>query len=70
MCTLSTQRLRRWSNIVQMLYKCFLFARQLFSCVVDVADHVDRLADMCRDDRHRSFTRRPQYTNISRQDGH
>ena len=22
-CTTSTQRLRRWPNIVQMLYKCF-----------------------------------------------
>ena len=26
MCTTSAQRLRRWSNIVQMLCKCFLFA--------------------------------------------
>ena len=25
-CTTSSQRLRRWSNIVQMLYKCFVFA--------------------------------------------
>ena len=25
-CTTSAQRLRRWSNIVQMLYKCFVFA--------------------------------------------
>ena len=25
-CTTSTQRLRRWPNIVQMLYKCFVFA--------------------------------------------
>ena len=25
-CTSSAQRLRRWSNIVQMLYKCFVFA--------------------------------------------
>ena len=24
-CTASAQRLRRWSNIVQMLYKCFVF---------------------------------------------
>ena len=24
-CTKSVQRLRRWSNIVQMLYKCLLF---------------------------------------------
>ena len=23
---MSAQRLRRWSNIVQMLYKCFVFA--------------------------------------------
>ena len=23
---MSSQRLRRWLNIVQMLYKCFLFA--------------------------------------------
>ena len=26
MCTMSAQRLRRWSNIVHMLYKCFVFA--------------------------------------------
>ena len=25
-CTTLSQRLRRWSNIVQMLYKCFVFA--------------------------------------------
>ena len=25
-CTTSAQRLRSWSNIVQMLYKCFVFA--------------------------------------------
>ena len=25
-CTTSAQRLRRWPNIVQMLYKCFVFA--------------------------------------------
>ena len=25
-CTTSAQRLRRWSDIVQMLYKCFVFA--------------------------------------------
>ena len=25
-CTMSAQRLRRWSNIVQLLYKCFVFA--------------------------------------------
>ena len=24
-CTTSAQRLRRWSNIVQLLYKCFVF---------------------------------------------
>ena len=24
-CTMSTQRLRRWSNIVKMVYKCFVF---------------------------------------------
>ena len=24
-CTTSAQRLRRWSNIIQMLYKCFVF---------------------------------------------
>ena len=27
-CTTPAQRLRRWSNIVQMLYKCFVFAGQ------------------------------------------
>ena len=30
-CTISAQRLRRWSNIVQMLYKCFVFAGTLSS---------------------------------------
>ena len=24
-CTTSAQRIRRWSSIVQMLYKCFVF---------------------------------------------
>ena len=28
-CTTSAQRLRRWSNIVQMSYKCFVFAGRL-----------------------------------------
>ena len=28
-CTTSAQRLRRWSNIVQMLYKCFVFAGKM-----------------------------------------
>ena len=26
MCTTPAQRIRRWYNIVQMLYKCFVFA--------------------------------------------
>ena len=25
-CTTTAQRLRRWSNVVQMLYTCFVFA--------------------------------------------
>ena len=25
-CTTPAQRLRRWTNVVQMLYKCFVFA--------------------------------------------
>ena len=29
-CTTSAQRRRRWSNIVQMLYKCFVFAVNLY----------------------------------------
>ena len=29
MCTTPAQRLRHWFNIVQMLYKCFLFAGML-----------------------------------------
>ena len=28
-CTTSAQRLRRWSNIVQILYKCFVFTEML-----------------------------------------
>ena len=28
-CTTAAQRLRRWSNVVQMLYKCFVFAGYL-----------------------------------------
>ena len=28
-CTTSAQRLRRWSNIVQMVYKCFVFTGML-----------------------------------------
>ena len=30
-CTTSAQRLRRWSNIVQMLYKCFVFVGKVVS---------------------------------------
>ena len=26
MCTMLDQRRRRWANVVQMLYKCFVFA--------------------------------------------
>ena len=29
-CTMLDQRWRRWSNIVQMLYKCFVFAGQFY----------------------------------------
>ena len=25
-CTTSAQRLRRWADVVQLLYKCFVFA--------------------------------------------
>ena len=34
MCTASAQRLRRWSNIVQMVYKCFVYAglQPLINC--------------------------------------
>ena len=31
-CTTSAQRLRRWSNIVQMVYKCFVFAGFILTC--------------------------------------
>ena len=27
-CAMSAQRLRRWADIVQILYKCFLFTRK------------------------------------------
>ena len=30
MCTTSAQRLRLWANIVQILYKCFVFAARVF----------------------------------------
>ena len=30
-CTMLAQRLRRWSNVVQMLYKCFVFTGTLYS---------------------------------------
>ena len=30
-CTTSAQRLRRWSNIVQMLYKCFVSNAQVIT---------------------------------------
>ena len=29
-CTTSAQRLRRWSNIVQMLYKCLVFTGYMY----------------------------------------
>ena len=36
-CIPSAQRLRRWSNIVQMLYKWFVFAG-LYWCIVCCPD--------------------------------
>ena len=35
-CTASAQRLRRWSNIVQMLYKCFVFTGILWVDIIKV----------------------------------
>ena len=32
MCITSAQRLRRWSNIVHMLYKCFVFTDNVMLC--------------------------------------
>ena len=34
-CTTSAQRLRRWSNIVQMLHKCFVFAGMTSYITID-----------------------------------
>ena len=45
-CTTSTQRLRRRSNIVQMLYKCFLFAGwipSLFRAIEHITSHFTQL---------------------------
>ena len=36
MCTTSAQRLQRWSNIVQMLYKCFVFTGIIVTCLPEV----------------------------------
>ena len=33
MCTMSDQRQRRWSDVVQMLYKCFVFSGQQLFCI-------------------------------------
>ena len=30
-CTMLDQRRRRWADVVQMLYKCFVFAGKVFS---------------------------------------
>ena len=35
-CTTSSQRLRRWSNIVQMLYKRFVFTGERWGCKTHV----------------------------------
>ena len=44
-CTTSAQRLRRWSNIVQMLYKCFVFAgKMIYMWVSDVTCTIDKLS--------------------------
>ena len=42
-CTTSAQRLRRWSNIVQMLYKCFL--------VCNAGDRADSLLPVIKENR-------------------
>ena len=54
-CTTSAQRLRRWSTIVQMLYKCFAFTGIILLCldglcngvlgaVYITVNHIDRQA--------------------------
>ena len=35
-CTMLAQRLRRWADIVQMLYKCFVFAWILVAYIMVV----------------------------------
>ena len=42
-CTTSAQRLRRWSDIVQMLYKCFVFIGMV--CVSGYVGFVYSVAD-------------------------
>ena len=43
-CTTSAQRLRRCFNVLQMLYKCFLFTGVLCLQIVSVTDHTTRQA--------------------------
>ena len=48
-CTTSAQRLRRWSNIVQMLYKWFVFTGVTSHNVEHTAASISSVAE-CRND--------------------
>ena len=40
----TAQRLRRWSNIIQMLYKCFAFAGTILAPVAETGQpQIDRV---------------------------
>ena len=42
-CTTLAQRLRRWSNIVKMLYKCFVFTGKGPATVLYIKGRVSQL---------------------------
>ena len=46
--TTSAQRLRRWSNIVKVLYKCFVFAGTLVTYICLLCDDNIEIDDLSR----------------------
>ena len=46
-CTTTAQRLRRWSNIVQMLNKCFVFAGNATYHISSIAVHTPGVLWIC-----------------------
>ena len=41
-CTMLDQRRRRWDDVIQMLYKCFVFARLFIYFVLNTTHSLDK----------------------------